>query len=374
MQKALLIALATLLVLAACTTQAPTNEQTIQTQETTILLEPLLSGLEHPWAVAFLNEEELLITERPGRIQHHNLATNTTTQVTGLPTIAASGQGGLLDLALHPQFEENNLIYYTYSKQTNQTTSTTLARARYENHALHEQEELISAGAGTTNRHYGSRIALDDTYVYVSIGDRGERERAQDKSDLAGTIIRLYHNGSTPQDNPFVEETNARDEIYAYGVRNPQGLIIHPRTGELWEQEHGPRGGDEVNVIRAGNNYGWPNFTLGREYYGPSIGVDTPPEGITGPLHHWTPSIAPSGMTYYQATAIPEWTDNIFIGALAGELLTRLVFEEEQLIHEEQLLQGTIGRIRDVRTGPDGKLYLLTDQRNGGLYRISQAP
>ena len=371
MKQVTYLVLAAFLVLLGCqATTDYTTAQTIPTEHGEIYLQELLTGLEHPWALQFINEEELLITERPGRIQHHNLLTNTTTQVTGLPDITARGQGGLLDLALHPSFHENNQLYITYTTQVNDQTATALAQATYNNYELTNLEELFVGGLGSTSRHYGSRIALDENYLYFSIGDRGERARAQNLSDAAGSIIRLYHNGTTPPNNPFVDVPQANHAIYAYGVRNPQGLLIHPETGALWEQEHGPRGGDEVNVIQAGNNYGWPNFTRGSEYYGPSIGVDEPPAGVTGPLHDWTPSIAPSGMTYYTGEELPAWRGNIFVGALAGELLTRLEFEEETLIHEEQLLQGTIGRIRDVRTGPDGYIYLLTDASNAQLYRL----
>lgn len=356
-------ALILLLVLVGCA-QDPVER--VDTGDYEVVL--LASGLEHPWALVFLPDGRMLVTERPGRLRivEDGVVSD---PVEGLPDIAAGGQGGLLDIALHPDFEENSLVYFTYSARVDEGTTTRLARARFED-ALHDVEVLFTATPGRTSTvHYGSRIVLTDEHVFVSIGDRGDMDSAQDTTTHAGTIVRLHHDGRIPDDNPFVADPDVLDEIYAYGVRNPQGLIWRADREELWAHEHGPQGGDEVNIIRAGRNYGWPLFTYGEQYGGGAIGLEERPAGVEAALHHWTPSIAPSGFAHYTGDDLAEWTSDLFVGALAGQRLARLRFEDTQLVEEEHLLTGEIGRIRDVREGPGG-LYLLTDERNGGLYSI----
>ena len=355
-------------VLASC---APIENATIIAEDQSFELERIASGLEHPWGLAFLPDDRILVTERPGRMRI--IEDGTVSQpLEGLPGVAASGQGGLLDVALHPDFDENRYVYFTYSATIEGGTMTRLTRARFENDRFDNVEVLFTGrpGTGSTN-HYGSRIAFSDEHIYISIGDRGRMESAQDLASHAGTIIRLNHDGTVPTDNPFVDNPDALDEIYAYGVRNPQGLIWRSDRGELWSHEHGPQGGDEVNVIRAGRNYGWPLFTYGERYGGGAIGSSERPDGIEPSIHHWTPSIAPSGMAHYTIDVLSAWTGDIFVGALAGQRLVRLTFDGTELTGEEHLLEGEIGRIRDVRTGPDGYLYILTDARNGSLYRIT---
>jgi aldose sugar dehydrogenase len=229
----------------------------------------------------------------------------------------------------------------------------------------------MMAGGG---RHFGSRLGFDrDGYLFVTLGERGQDERAQDLGALAGKVVRLHPDGSVPDDNPFVGRNDAAPEIFSYGHRNPQGLAVHPETGAVWVEEHGPRGGDEVNVVRAGANYGWPVITYGRAYSGLPMGEGSEKEGMEQPLHYWVPSISPSGMAFYGGDAFPAWQGDLFVGALSGELLARLELDGEQVVAEERLLEGVLGRIRDVRVGPDGYLYLLTDYADGALVRLEPA-
>ena len=225
-----------------------------------------------------------------------------------------------------------------------------------------------------SSKHFGSRLAFDrEGHLFVTVGERGQDDRAQDLGDHNGSVIRLHPDGSVPADNPFVGRADARPEIYSYGHRNPQGMAVHPETGAVWTQEHGPRGGDEVNLVRPGVNYGWPVITHGIDYSGLPVGEGTHKEGMAQPVHYWDPSIAPSGMAFYTGDAFPEWQGDLFIGALRDQLLVRLELDGERVVAEERLLEDAIGRIRDVETGPDGFLYLLTDERDGALYRLEPA-
>ncbi len=349
---------------------------TYESEKHSFRIKTLAGGLEHPWSMAFLPDGKLLITERPGRIRILEDGRLLDRPVGGVPEIRPNGQGGLLDVAAHPDFERNRLIYFTYSGFGEGGWSTELARARLDELANLEGVEVLfrAEPRSSGGRHFGSRIVFDGSgHVYFGMGDRGERNRAQDLSDHAGSIYRLMDDGRVPSDNPLVNRPNARPEIYAYGIRNPQGLIVHPETGELWEHEHGPMGGDELNVIRAGRNYGWPTITFGRAYTGFSIGEGTSMEGMEQPLYYWVPSIAPSGMSYYSGNRFSDWRGNLFIGSLKFALLVRLELEGETVVSEERLLQGELGRIRDVRQGPDGLIYLLTDAPDGVLARLEPA-
>lgn len=335
-------------------------------------------GLEYPWSLAFLPDGRRLVTERPGRLRF--VAADGTLDpqpVSGLPPLAVHGQGGLLDVALHPRFAENNLIYLSYAARGAGGVSTEVARGRLTGHRLENVEVVFrqqpKSGGG---RHFGSRLVFDrQGYLYITLGDRGEMERAQSFDDLAGKIVRLHDDGRIPADNPLVRQTGARPEIYSLGNRNVQGAALHPVTGELWSHEHGPQGGDEVNVIRAGRNYGWPIITYGVEYgIGTPIGEGSHKPGLEQPLHVWIPSIAPSGMAFYNGDRFPRWRGDLFVGALRDQMLVRLRFDGEKFIQEERLLQGTLGRIRDVRYGPDGYLYLLTDAQAGVIARLEPSP
>lgn len=331
-------------------------------------------GLEHPWGLAFLPDGRFLVTERPGRLR---LAAADGTldprPVEGLPPIAAHGQGGLLDVALHPQFAENGLVYLSYAARGAGGVGTEAARGRLVDHRLEDVKVLFrQQPKSSAGRHFGSRLVFDrQGQLYITLGDRGEMARAQKLDDLAGKIVRLTADGQIPADNPFVNRAGVRPEIYSLGNRNVQGAALHPVTGELWTHEHGPQGGDEVNVIRAGRNYGWPVITYGVEYViGTQIGEGTQKPGMEQPLHLWVPSIAPSGLAFYQGDRFPRWRGDLFVGALRGQMLVRLRFDGEKLVREERLLEGKLGRIRDVRAGPDGYLYLLTDSGDGVIARL----
>lgn len=328
-------------------------------------------GLENPWGLAFLPDGGLLVTERPGRLVLFERDGGRKI-VGGLPAVAARGQGGLMDIVLDPDFSRNRLVYFSYSASGQGGAGTAVARARLEGtevrevRVIFEMERKTSAG-----QHFGSRLAFaPDGTLFVSTGDRGDRHRAQDLRDHAGKVIRINSDGSVPRDNPFVGRGDVFPDIFSYGHRNIQGMTIHPVSGEVWTHEHGPRGGDEINVIKPGANYGWPVVTYGREYVGGSIGEGTSRPGMEDPLLQWTPSIAPSGMVFYTGEKFPGWKDSLFVGALAGQHLRRVVLRGREVVREEVLLSRTVGRIRDVRQGPDGNLYLLTDERNGAVYRI----
>ncbi|MFO1036796.1 MAG: PQQ-dependent sugar dehydrogenase [Geminicoccaceae bacterium] len=330
----------------------------------------VLGGLEHPWSLAFLPDGRMLVTERDGRLLL--VSEGQAQPVKGVPEVLASGQGGLLEVAVHPDFASNGLVFLTFSAPSSGGATTHLLRAKLAGDSLTEQRVIFTAepGSGTT-RHFGSRIVFDGNgHLYLSVGDRGEMGRAQDRGDLAGKIVRIDIDGRAPADNPFAANREGLAEIYAYGVRNPQGLALNPWTGELWEHEHGPRGGDEINIIRPGRNYGWPVVTHGINYNMLPIGEGKTKPGIEDPIHTWVPSIAPSGMAFYTAVEIPGWQGDLLVGALAAQQLVRLDLDGDRIVGEERLLDGELGRIRDVRVGPDGLVYLLTDEANGALFRI----
>lgn len=339
----------------------------------------VVRGLENPWGLAFFPDGGLLVTERPGRMWIITL-NGERRAVEGLPRIVDSGQGGLLDVLLDPAFPINRLVYFSYSAAGSRgTTGTAVARARLEGNRLtgvrviYEMRNKTSGG-----QHFGSRLLFGtDGMLYLSTGDRGERDRAQDLTDTAGKVLRIFPDGRIPQDNPFASRSRqgVSPEIYTYGHRNIQGMALHPVTGKIWVHEHGPRGGDEINILKPGANYGWPVITYGREYFGNlPIGEGTQKEGMEQPILYWTPSIAPSGMAFYTGNKFSAWNGSLFVGALVGQHLRRIVLEGERVVEEEMLLHRKIGRIRDVRTGPDGYLYLLTDERNGGIFRLEPLP
>ena len=324
----------------------------------------ITDSLEHPWGLAFLPEGDVLVTERPGRLQRVNPTTGTKHRIQGTPVVAASGQGGLLDIALHPDFIDNGWVYLTWAGHCEAGSATHLGRGRLTDDALEDFETLfVATPCVDSGRHFGSRIVFDtNAYLFMTTGDRGERDRAQDLNDHNGAVLRFNDDGSIPPDNPFVDDPLAADAIYSYGHRNPQGATIHPDTGALWIHEHGPRGGDEINLPIAGGNFGWPKVTHGREYWGPRIGVTTRPDMID-PLYHWTPSIAPSGMAFYNG--------DLLVGALVQTHLARLELNGEAVTRETELLSELNRRIRAVAQGPDNLIYLLTDHRDGELLRLS---
>jgi aldose sugar dehydrogenase len=330
------------------------------------------TGLEHPWGVAFLPGGDLLVTERPGRLRLIRDGRLVAEPLAGIPEVWARGQGGLMDVALHPGFAENRLVYLSYSKPGPRGATTAIARGRLEEGRLAEVRDVFVAEAwGTRGQHFGSRIVFDrDGFLYLSIGDRGEMQRAQDRSDHAGSVLRLHDDGRVPADNPFVGRSGVRPEIFSYGNRNIQGMAIHPRTGELWAVEHGARGGDEINVIRAGANYGWPAITHGVDYSGRAITPDTARPGMEQPLHHWTPSIAVAGMTLYDGNAFPGWRGNLLAAALAGQHVARVELDGERVVREERLFGDLGHRFRQVQTAPDGTLILLVDAADAPVLRV----
>ncbi len=335
----------------------------------------LVDQLRFPWSLAFLSADEWLIAERDGRLWRITAA-GQRTEISGLPNhLVATGQGGLFDVVLHPQFSDNQLIYLAYAGRDAQNRSNTeIARARLRNNRLVDLEVIFTAQPKVRGgRHFGGKLLFDAAgYLYLGLGDRGDTpRRAQDLTDHSGSLIRLHDDGRVPVDNPFVDQSPKHPEIYTYGNRNIQGLAMDSETGEIWMHEHGPLGGDEVNRVIRGANYGWPIVTHGREYSGAIISELTSAPGMVDPLKVWSPSIAPSGLVVYRGTAFPQWNGHFFVGALRGQRLVRLTLENQRLVEAEAMLVGQLGRIREVRQGPDDFIYLLTDSPNGALYQIS---
>ena len=337
----------------------------------------LAEGLEHPWGMAFLPDGALLVTERPGRLRIMESSGSLSEPLGGVPRVYASGQGGLLDVALHPDFASNAMIYLSYAEAGDGGAGTAVVRARLDRDGGHlEDLEVIfrMQPKSSGGRHFGSRLVFDrQGYLYITLGERGERERAQDPSVNRGQVVRLNGDGSLPEDNPFIGRPGYRPEIWSFGHRNPQGAALNPWTGEVWTVEHGARGGDEINIPKAGRNYGWPVISYGTHYSGAKIGVGTEREGMEQPLFYWDPSIAPGDMTFYDGTLFANWQGSLFVTALKFRLLSRLEMEDGKLVEKERLLDGLGRRIRDVEQGPDGALYLLTDEDNGAVLRVTPA-
>jgi aldose sugar dehydrogenase len=351
-------------------------------EQSQIKVTVLTRDLSHPWALAFLPDGGLLVTERPGRLRLLKSGVLDPTPVAGVPAVRAAGLGGLEDIALHPRFAENHLVYLTYIKPVNSGVGTpALARGRFENGALLDVKDLIVTDPGPVGSSaVNSRIAFGhDEMLYMSTGGNIANV-AQDPASLRGKILRLRDDGSVPDDNPFVGRPGHRPEIFTLGHRNTLGLIVHPETGELWNNENGPNGGDEINVIVRGRNYGWPLVSFGRDYPGPRISEHPTREGFESPLVTWIPSIAASGMAVYTGDRFPSWKGNVFIGSMrVGEILgtghlERIVFNAKmEEIRRESMLTELRQRIREVRQGPDGFLYLWTDEDPGAVLRIEPA-
>jgi glucose/arabinose dehydrogenase len=362
-----------LLLALLCSLPLAAAAQTYRSDEHSFRIVKLVDSLEQPWSLAFLPDGRMLVTEKAGRLRLIVQGKLVPKPVEGLPQVTVHGQGGLHDVVLHPQFEKNQLIYLAYAARGNDGVGTELARGRLAGHRLDDVQVIFKQNPkGHAGQHFGGRIVFDRAgYLYLTLGDRGERERAQRPDDHAGSVIRLHDDGRVPKDNPFTGRQGWKPEKFTVGNRNIQGAALHPQTGMLWTHEHGPQGGDEVNVIRAGVNYGWPVITYGVNYgIGTKIGEGTGKEGMAQPLHYWVPSIAPSGMAFYTGDKFPRWKGDLFVGALRDRTLVRLRLEGEKVVREERLLKGVFGRIRDVRSGPDGFLYVLTDESSGVLARI----
>lgn len=356
---------------------AQDKQQLIHSEKHSFRIVPLLAGLENPWSIAFLPDGRMLVTERAGRLrlvtQDFKLDPK---PIDGLPEVIANGQGGLFDVVLHPQHAQNGWIYWAYNAPGTGGWGTALARGKLQGQRMTEVQVLFSMQPKTRSaHHFGGRIVFDAAgMVYLTLGDRGDKDRAQKLNDHAGSVIRLHDDGRVPNDNPFVERAGALPEKWTLGHRNMQGAAINPQTGELWTHEHGPQGGDEVNVIRPGLNYGWPVVTYGVNYgLGTKIGEGQSKPGMVQPLQVWVPSIAPSGMAFVSGSQFSQWRGSMLVGALRGQMLVRLTLEGDKVLSEERLFQGRPGRIRDVRMGPDGLVYLLTDDPQGALLRLEPA-
>lgn len=346
--------------------------------KTPIEIKVLDNTLKRPWGIAPLPDGRLLITEKGGTLRLAEASGNVSEEITGIPEVNDSGQGGLLDITIDPDFTQNRMVYWTFSEKSPQGNLTAVAKGRLSNNErIIENAKVIyrATPAYKGVLHYGSRILFDKTGNLVfSTGERSDREtrpQAQSLNSALGKIIRITVNGEPAKGNPFTNNPNARPELYSYGHRNVQGLAFHPVTGDLWENEFGPRGGDELNRIVAGKNYGWPIITYGIEYDGNTIGeVKTQMEGMEQPVYYWDPVVSPSGMTFYSGKIIPEWENNLFIGGLSSQHIVRLVIQNNKVIGEERLLTEEGERFRDVAQGKDGALYAITD--SGKLYRITK--
>lgn len=347
---------------------------TFRSERQAFRIATLVRGLEHPWCVAFLPDGRMLVTERAGRLRIVSRDFDLDpTSVAGVPRVVTGGQSGLFDVALHPDYAKNGWLYLAYMAEGSGGSGLEVMRAKLGDHKLVESRVIFRAQPKTRGSlNLGGRLVFDrQRLLYVSVGDRFQPDRSQRLDDDNGKLLRLTDAGAVPPDNPYVKEQGARPEIYTVGNRNIEGMALHPRTGGLWTHEHGPQGGDEINIIRPGRNYGWPVITYGVNYgSGTKIGVGTHKAGMEQPLYYWVPSIAPSGMAFYAGDRYPNWRGNLFVGALRDEMLVRLEVDGEKVTHEERLLKDAIGRIRDVRTGPDGYLYLLTDESDGILARL----
>lgn len=323
------------------------------------------------WSMAWLSSGDMLVTLREGQLHQVNQGKLNDVAVAGLPKIAGGGQGGLLDVVAHPNYRENGWIYLAYSKaDSDGNKSTAIIRGKLNDNRFVDQQEIYSAEAYSSGgHHFGGRIAFDlNNMLYFSIGDRGQRdENPQDLNRDAGKIYRLHDDGRIPADNPFIAKSNAKSAIFSYGHRNPQGLAMHPKTGEIWSHEHGPRGGDEVNLVQKGKNYGWPVISYGINYSGTSFTDLTEKEGMEQPLWYWDPSIAPSGMTFITSTRYPQWQGKLLVGSLKFGYSVLLTLDGNKVTEQVKLFEG-LTRIRDVRQGPDGLIYIAVDGK--GIYQI----
>jgi glucose/arabinose dehydrogenase len=346
-------------------------------------VQTVASGLAYPWALAFLPEGRMLVTERPGRIRIVSPQGQLSPAVKSVPEVMAVGQGGLLDVIIDKDYAQNNTIYFCYSERSGSGGRTAIARGKLVEGTAPKNEPRLDDikvifrqdGPLSSGNHFGCRILqAPDSNLFITLGEHySARDQAQSLDNHLGKLIRIAPDGSVPKDNPFVDRDGAKPEIWSYGHRNPQGLAIDPATGDLWETEHGPRGGDEVNIIGKGKNYGWPVIGYGIDYSGAKLHDSSSKPGMEQPVKYWVPSIAPSGMAFYTGDLFPRWRGSLFTGALAGQMLVRLQLNGNTVTSEERILQNLNERIRDVRQGPDGALWLLTDSSAGRILRITPA-
>lgn len=354
----------------ACAQQTESSIKAETPTTTNYTTEVVVPELNIPWGFVFLPDDSMLITEKSGELIHFKNGKKTL--IEGLPEIYVRGQGGLLDIELHPNYAENGWLYITHASADGEDDggNTALIRAKLEGNKLTNVERLYKAGPNTTKgQHFGSRIGFDnDGFLYFSVGDRGNRdENPQDITRDGGKIYRLNDDGSIPNDNPFIEEPNAKTAIFSYGHRNPQGMVKHPETGEIWIHEHGPKGGDEINIVQKGKNFGWPTVSYGLNYSGTSFTENTALPGMEQPLFYWVPSIAPSGMAFVTSDQYPEWKGDLLVGALKFNYLERLVLKDNKVVKREKLFED-IGRVRSVKQGPDGYIYVGVE--NLGIVKL----
>ena len=359
------------LVVALSSATSSSADRTIDTEAGKIKVETLATGLNHPWGMAFLPDGRMLVTERAGDLRIMAADGTLSEPLTGVPKVVAEGQGGLLDVALDPNFGENNIVYLSYSEPGEGGAGTAVARGRLGEAGLEDVQvifrQMPKVGGGN---HFGGRLTFTpDGKLFVTLGERFKFDPAQDLTNHLGKIVRINPDGSVPPDNPFISQKDAQPEIWSYGHRNPEGAAIHPETGKLWEIEFGPQGGDELNIPEAGANYGWPVVSWGVHYDGKSIpDPPTHPE-FADAIRHWTPVISPSGITFYTADAIPEWKGNLLIAGLSSQAIVRLSLDGETVTGEERIPMNV--RIRDVAQAPDGTVYVLTDEDDGKVLRLS---
>ena len=379
LRKTLLTALCASVLFTATAAVSAAQVPSMKSEAGTLDVMPIVTGLEHPWSLAFLPDgKNMLVTERPGNLRVVSADGKVSAPINGVPSVWAKGQGGLLDVVLSPDFKQDRMVYLSYAEGggPDGKAGTAVGRGRLSEdlraikdfQVILRQEPKLSVG-----NHFGSRLVFDrEGYLFVTLGENNDRPTAQDLDKLQGKVVRIYADGTVPKDNPFVGQANVRPEIWSYGQRNPQGAALNPWNGTLWENEHGPRGGDEINIIERGKNYGWPLATHGINYSGqpiPEARGETA-EGTVAPNHVWEKSPGLSGMAFYDADRFKAWQHSVFIGALVSQDLIRLEFEGDKVVHEERLLGELNKRIRDVRQGPDGYLYVLTDEEEGGLYKV----
>lgn len=378
LHKTYLAALGASAVLTFATAAPAAETRSLKSEEGTVEVTTVVKGLEHPWSVAFLPDQQgMLVTERSGNLRLVGADGRLSAPLSGVPEVWAKSQGGLLDVVLSPDFKQDRTVYLSYAEAGEEgKAGTAVGRGqlskdlkRLENFdVIFRQQPKLSTG-----NHFGSRLVFDrDGYLFVTLGENNQRPTAQDLDKLQGKVVRIYPDGQVPDDNPFIRQNNVRPEIWAYGLRNPQGAALNPWNGTLWENEHGPKGGDELNIIERGKNYGWPLATHGDNYSGAPIpeAQGKTVDGTQGPHHVWQVSPGLSGMAFYDSDRFKPWQRNVFVGALVSRDLIRLQLEGDKVVHEERLLGELKERIRDVRQGPDGYLYVLTDEDDGALYKV----
>ncbi|GJM05352.1 MAG: glucose dehydrogenase [marine bacterium B5-7] len=360
------------LILALCFIPSINANEIYTSEKHSFIVERVAEGLENPWAIDFLPDGRILVTERPGRLRLLD-GGKLSAPIGGLPKIRSGGQGGLLDIALDPDFQNNQTIFFSYSGADKTGIGTEVASAKLIGNELTEVKILFKAVPKSRGgNHFGSRLLINNEgNLFITLGERGTKERAQDINDHAGSLIRINKNGTIPEDNPFFNTLSAKPEIYTYGNRNMQGIATRPDTGEVWTIEHGPQGGDELNLMKPGVNYGWPVITYGVNYViGTKIGEGTEKKGMAQPIHYWVPSIAVSSLLFYTGEQFPAWHGNAFVSSLVFGQLARLELKDDKVVTEERLFNGDFGRIREVQQGLDGFLYFITDETRGNLYRM----